>query len=63
MERNLSRIILYFMRETNTQTPSVCMHEAFLLTCVKGLNLINDPTCNKALNVITFCPKCNKSMP
>ena len=27
---------------------------------VEGLNVINDPKCNKVLNVITFCPKCNK---
>ena len=25
-----------------------------------GLNIINDPKCNKVLNIITFCPKCNK---
>ena len=25
----------------------------------EGLNVINDPKCNKVLNVITFCPKCN----
>ena len=29
-------------------------------TTVEGLNVINDPKCNKVLNVITFCPKCNK---
>ena len=27
---------------------------------VEGLNVINDPKCNKFLNAITFCPKCNK---
>ena len=27
---------------------------------VEGLNVINDPKCNKVLNVITICPKCNK---
>ena len=27
---------------------------------VEGRNVINDPKCNKVLNVITFCPKCNK---
>ena len=27
---------------------------------VEGLNVINDPKCNKVRNVITFCPKCNK---
>ena len=27
---------------------------------VEGLNVINNPKCNKVLNVITFCPKCNK---
>ena len=27
---------------------------------VEGLNIINNPKCNKVLNVITFCPKCNK---
>ena len=27
---------------------------------VEGLNVINDPKCNKVLNVITVCPKCNK---
>ena len=27
---------------------------------VEGLNVINDPKCNKVLNVIAFCPKCNK---
>ena len=27
---------------------------------VEGLNVINGPKCNKVLNVITFCPKCNK---
>ena len=28
---------------------------------VEGLNVINDPKCNKVLNVtITFCRKCNK---
>ena len=27
---------------------------------VEVLNVINDPKCNKVLNVITFCPKCNK---
>ena len=26
---------------------------------VDGLNVINDPKCNKVLNVITFCAKCN----
>ena len=30
------------------------------MTHVEGLNVINDPKCNKVLNVITFCPKCNK---
>ena len=29
-------------------------------TFVEGLNVINDPKCNKILNVITFCPKYNK---
>ena len=28
--------------------------------CVEGLNVMNDPKCNKVLNVITFCPKCSK---
>ena len=28
-------------------------------TFVEGLNVINDPKCNKVLNVITFCPKYN----
>ena len=28
--------------------------------CLEGLNVINDPKCNKVLDVITFCPKCNK---
>ena len=31
-----------------------------MVTHVEGLNVINDPKCNKVLNVITFCPKCNK---
>ena len=31
-----------------------------LRTIVEGLNVINDPKCNKVLNVITFCHKCNK---
>ena len=31
-----------------------------LRTVVEGLNVINDPKCNKLLNVITICPKCNK---
>ena len=26
---------------------------------VEGLNVINDPKCNKVLNAITFCPKYN----
>ena len=30
---------------------------------VEGLNVINDPRCNKVLNVITFCPKCNNNLP
>ena len=30
-----------------------------LRTVVEGLNVINDPKCNKVLNVIKFCPKCN----
>ena len=32
------------------------------LTVVEGLNVVNGPKCNKVLkiNVITFCPKCNK---
>ena len=30
------------------------------IASVEGLNVINDPKCNKVLNVITFCPKCNK---
>ena len=30
---------------------------------VEGLNVINDPKCNKVLNVITFCPKCNNNLP
>ena len=29
-------------------------------TSVEGLNVINDPKCNKVLNVTSFCPKCNK---
>ena len=29
-------------------------------TGVEGLNVRNDPKCNKVLNVITFCPECNK---
>ena len=32
----------------------------FVRTDVEGLNVINDPKCNKVLKVITFCPKCNK---
>ena len=27
---------------------------------VEGLNVIKDPKCNKVLNVITFCPNCDK---
>ena len=27
---------------------------------VEGLNVINDPKCNKVLNIMTFCPKCTK---
>ena len=30
---------------------------------VEGLNVINDPKCNKVLNVVTFCPKCNNNLP
>ena len=30
------------------------------MNVVEGLNVINDPKCNKVLNVITCCPKCNK---
>ena len=30
---------------------------------VEGLNVINDPKCNKVLNIITFCPKCNNNLP
>ena len=30
------------------------------IASVEGLNVINDPKRNKVLNVITFCPKCNK---
>ena len=33
------------------------------ITCIcrrPNINVINDPKCNKVLNVITFCPKCNK---
>ena len=30
---------------------------------VEGLNVINGPKCNKVLNVITFCPKCNNNLP
>ena len=29
-------------------------------TSVEGLNVINDPKCNKVLNVTSFSPKCNK---
>ena len=27
---------------------------------IEGLNVINETKCNKVLNVITFCHKCNK---
>ena len=37
-----------------------CDHHNNVLQTVEGLNVINDPKCNKVLNVITFCPKCNK---
>ena len=32
---------------------------AWTASVVEGLNVIKDPKCNKVLNVITFCPKCN----
>ena len=32
----------------------------YSVTDVEGLKVINHPKCNKVLNVITFCPKCNK---
>ena len=35
----------------------------WLYLVVEGLNVINDPRCNKVLNVITFCPKCNNNLP
>ena len=39
----------------------LCSHiEKIYITYVEGLNVIKGPKCNKVLNVITFCPKCNK---
>ena len=35
----------------------------WLYLVAEGLNVINDPRCNKVLNVITFCPKCNNNLP
>ena len=29
-------------------------------TSVEGLNVINDPKCNKVFNVTSFCPKYNE---
>ena len=31
-----------------------------IMTFLEGLNVINDPKCNKVINVITMCPNCNK---
>ena len=33
---------------------------ALFVDAIQGLNVINDPKSNKVLNVITFCPECNK---
>ena len=33
------------------------------VTVFEGLNVINGRKCNKVLNVITFCPKCNNNLP
>ena len=38
-------------------------HASGLNDVVEGLNVINGPKCNKVLNVITFCPKCNNNLP
>ena len=32
------------------------------LAFLEGLNVINGHKCNKVLNVITFCPKCNNNL-
>ena len=37
-----------------------CLQIRCDVSCVEGLNVINDPKCNKVLKVIKFCPKCNK---
>ena len=33
---------------------------AFAMEMIEGLNVRNGPKSNKVLNVITFCPKCDK---
>ena len=40
-------------------TNTVISH-TFAYSSVEGLNVKNDPKCNKVLNVMTFCPNCNK---
>ena len=52
--RHLATLVCYVSRSKVNRTERSC------LTGVEGLNVINDPKCNKVLNVITFCPKCNK---
>ena len=50
--RYLKTILLHSLL---TLPPGLSMTNA-----VEGLNVINDPKCNKVLKVITFCLKCNK---
>ena len=45
-------------RKDNEKNSRKRKRKSTILNAVEGLNVTNDPKCNKVLNVITFCPKC-----
>ena len=58
--RGTIEVSLLMANSENPREHVDCDQHNNVLQTVEGLNVINDPKCNKVLNVITFCPKCNK---
>ena len=44
-------------RKENEKNSRKRKRKSTILNAVEGLNVINDPKCNKVLNTITFCPQ------
>ena len=44
-------------RKENEKNSRKRKRKSTILNAVEGLNVINDPKCNKVLNTIIFCPQ------